>query len=1374
MRSIVFIIAAMFCFQGIALAEDLVNDQTSTVMPATSRKKKLKSSWKSVQEEVKAAENEAASDTTDTITAVTSSDGTTVREVSSDGSSITTRETAVNGQGSNSYTLNLKTGTITLGAANGTSAVITKESAPEAYEIALAQMAGTISEVQARKVLSASEAAFLNDIQKTLSGYKTGTIFEVTSGNGLVQVTVRNDGTTITTDYTAISAKTWPYHLNLATGTITYIPYPYSQDDTAKQVTLTKASNPEEYKKTIQNMIDDVDHALNNSGASALTESQVQFLNRIKTELAAYRDGTALPPARPGDTVTDPAVWQKYYEDYAAYINDLAPAAKQAAWEALGADIRQLSKTHPELITAQAMAKVLGSITQELKTKWRNQDDTYKNIDFTKAQTDILAAALNFVKSDTFKSMGDGNKDLVVLNFTHFGVELSWRSAFNETNSVLYPRISQFYQIVLENSSTNVKAFAFTQLLHLFRTDNWGSPEGNRAVAQQLLKEALVIPGGLKGLMEEFSANINNTGLDVNIRAWIACAVADLVWHQKDLNAAVGSELITDAVAASATKLLSGFLSQVNSGSAAISAHLRNNLMHHAGSALNTLVAADKKDTKYAQGLAEEYIGFAQDNYLLSAEDGGNESLQSTVINCLKSIKNHYAAKNDASMVMLCDLVLMEGSFDVNAFLMAARENIKKNGGADHEAWVARAMADIITLHLQKNANDISDEAIKAVVSDIRDWVTDSNNLLDMRQMQYQRRLYEVLAELVTEFANTRPGLLEDQQVAGDFLDIFATIPGLRDSLVKELAAKAVTDAAVKLRDKDFDAFANKLEISLCPDSASLMTKAWEYYTANDYNTAKAFANECISRYSEEALEQQASLKDFAPKGKEADYWALNDVGTAHFVLGEIYKARKNYDKAKEEYNTVISQLGFAQCYDPANKSYWKVAAGAKKSLAEIGSKVEFWTMTPQEAARYLAALGTEQAAIELKGFLDSGDGFTANVGVAVAIAAEMGPVKLVAVLTELDKLGDYLTDAGRIQAFANALTALEPVKAAKVLVATRAGQTLAVLKAMKNDDIAAILEAVSAMEQNSYTQEFTQKIKDGLAGVSAERLANIVASDKMRVATAVKLLKSLKVSDAVKLDAVLTKLDTIAPERASRIREALDTNITGWDIDAKLEWYANVGSAVITTTGDVMELTVQLPASYKYIFVYNMTTKQINWDSGSMTGVAKKSDANYQSKFNWMTGYLNNAYGFAVEPVEKAQLLEVLDYLKTETGAQWWTGNGTFIQSAVNGLPDIIQQSDLSKTAMSFTKDSSVTLPDNTVIQFASYLEQGVTYNTIIRTVDGRSIESALRKVGDHYEIYGTVEVFVPTFSFNPYGEKSWHYTSYLISSSGQVIINM
>jgi len=177
MRSIVFVIAAVFCFQGIVLAEDLVNDQTSTVMPATSRKKKLKSSWKPVQEEVKVAENEAASDTTDTVTAVTMSDGTIVREVGSDGNSITTRETGVNGQGSDSYTLNLETGTITVCAANGSSAVITKDSAPEAYDIALAKMAGTISEIQARKVLSAGEAAFLNDIQKTLSGYKTGTIY---------------------------------------------------------------------------------------------------------------------------------------------------------------------------------------------------------------------------------------------------------------------------------------------------------------------------------------------------------------------------------------------------------------------------------------------------------------------------------------------------------------------------------------------------------------------------------------------------------------------------------------------------------------------------------------------------------------------------------------------------------------------------------------------------------------------------------------------------------------------------------------------------------------------------------------------------------------------------------------------------------------------------------------------------------------------------------------------------------------------------------------------------------------------------------------------------------------------------------------------
>lgn len=134
-----------------------------------------------------------------------------------------------------------------------------------------------------------------------------------------------------------------------------------------------------------------------------------------------------------------------------------------------------------------------------------------------------------------------------------------------------------------------------------------------------------------------------------------------------------------------------------------------------------------------------------------------------------------------------------------------------------------------------------------------------------------------------------------------------------------------------------------KIDFGSYTDSASLMSKAWEYYNNKDYDNAAEFARELINRYENKAEEQQKSLEAYAASGKESDYWALNDVGTAYYVLGQIYKHQADketdagkkdglIDKAKENLNIVINTLGFAQCWDTKGW-YWKVAEGASKLL---------------------------------------------------------------------------------------------------------------------------------------------------------------------------------------------------------------------------------------------------------------------------------------------------------------------------------------------------------------------------------------------------------------------------------------------------------
>jgi hypothetical protein len=126
------------------------------------------------------------------------------------------------------------------------------------------------------------------------------------------------------------------------------------------------------------------------------------------------------------------------------------------------------------------------------------------------------------------------------------------------------------------------------------------------------------------------------------------------------------------------------------------------------------------------------------------------------------------------------------------------------------------------------------------------------------------------------------------------------------------------------------------IDFSSYTDSASLDTAAWEALNAKDYGRAEAFAQETITRYSAQAKEQQASLSNFAPAGSEAEYWALNDVGTAYFISGSAYQAQGNTTKAREQYNTIISQYKYAQAFDPAQDLYWHVAEAAQKALDSL------------------------------------------------------------------------------------------------------------------------------------------------------------------------------------------------------------------------------------------------------------------------------------------------------------------------------------------------------------------------------------------------------------------------------------------------------
>jgi len=120
------------------------------------------------------------------------------------------------------------------------------------------------------------------------------------------------------------------------------------------------------------------------------------------------------------------------------------------------------------------------------------------------------------------------------------------------------------------------------------------------------------------------------------------------------------------------------------------------------------------------------------------------------------------------------------------------------------------------------------------------------------------------------------------------------------------------------------------------PSSSELTNKAWD---KTDRQAAFNSAQQCIDLYAQEAAAQQASLKAF-PKSKDEilGVQVLNDVGTAHFIQGELYRDEGKNEEAIKAFKIVLYQYCFAQAWDPRGW-YWKVAKAAKESIVKLNPK---------------------------------------------------------------------------------------------------------------------------------------------------------------------------------------------------------------------------------------------------------------------------------------------------------------------------------------------------------------------------------------------------------------------------------------------------
>jgi tetratricopeptide (TPR) repeat protein len=119
--------------------------------------------------------------------------------------------------------------------------------------------------------------------------------------------------------------------------------------------------------------------------------------------------------------------------------------------------------------------------------------------------------------------------------------------------------------------------------------------------------------------------------------------------------------------------------------------------------------------------------------------------------------------------------------------------------------------------------------------------------------------------------------------------------------------------------------------------SSTLVQKAWSALSSNDLNGVTAYIKKLNDMYAVKAHEMQTSLKDYASGSNDEifKYWALNDVGTGLFILGEAYRQAGKKDEAAQAYKRVIDEYSFAQCWDPQGW-FWKPAEAAQKKLGEM------------------------------------------------------------------------------------------------------------------------------------------------------------------------------------------------------------------------------------------------------------------------------------------------------------------------------------------------------------------------------------------------------------------------------------------------------
>lgn len=125
--------------------------------------------------------------------------------------------------------------------------------------------------------------------------------------------------------------------------------------------------------------------------------------------------------------------------------------------------------------------------------------------------------------------------------------------------------------------------------------------------------------------------------------------------------------------------------------------------------------------------------------------------------------------------------------------------------------------------------------------------------------------------------------------------------------------------------------------------SETLVVKAWKSLDKEKFEEVLVYTDKCIKLYSQEADRMQKTLKGYAEGSDEEifSYWALNDVATAYFIQGEVYRKKGEAAKAREAFQKIIDEFSYGQCWDPRGW-FWKLAEGAANRLNSLEEDTDF------------------------------------------------------------------------------------------------------------------------------------------------------------------------------------------------------------------------------------------------------------------------------------------------------------------------------------------------------------------------------------------------------------------------------------------------